>query len=269
MNNEQRVGIQMNSNGEILLTMYDDFSKDSCRRLMDSLIEVEQIVIETNNINKQLSEQAKQPLPIVRIKISSYGGSMYDAIAVINQIQLLQDSGVVFIGEANSYVASAGFMLLMTCDIRTSTGNQLFLLYHQPLVGFLHENIDRVMTDVLRTKQEFQFVKDMIIEKTRITKEELEKYDKEDLIMNLEEARDWGVINDLDVMKEYEEQQKKEQKESDHSQGLTDDEIEQLQEIFAELTLNEDIDDIEEEHAVVVPKPRQRRKRRIFKRRRK
>ena len=98
--------------------------------------------------------------------------------------------------------------------------------------------------------------------------------------MDLEEARELEVVNDIKIMKDYEEKMKKEQ---EKAQGLTDEEVEQLQELFAELTLNElkedeedevekevEVEEEKEERIIVIPKPRERRrKRKIFQRRRK
>ena len=268
MSNEQK-GIQLNANGEIVLSFYEDFTKETCKKFMEELIMVEQIAIEQVAVNKQLAKEAQQPMPILHIKLNSYGGSMWDCFSLMNQLDLLKEYGITIIMEAMGYICSAGFMLFLKGDVRLVTSDQVFILYHYPLTTYLHENIYRVEEDLRMTMKHFEYIENLIVKETKITKEMLEKYRKEDWIMDVEEARRLEVVNDEKIMREYEEQQKKEKKEENHSQGLTDEEIEQLQEIFAELTLNEDIDDIEEENAVVIPKPRQRRKRRIFKRRRK
>ena len=128
------------------------------------------------------------------------------------------------------------------------------------------------------TMKHFEYIENLIMKETKITKEMLEKYRREDWVIDLDLARELEVVNDVKIMKEYEEKMKKEQEQT-HAQGLTDEEIEQLQEIFSELTLNELKEDGEvekddevekEERIIVVPKPRERRrKRKIFQRRRK
>ena len=273
INNEQK-GLQLNAQGEIVLTFYEDFTKETCKKFMEELIAVEQIVIEQNAVNKQLAKEAQQPIPILHIKLNSYGGSMWDCFSLMNQIDLLKEYGVTVIMEAIGYICSAGFMLFLKGDVRLVTSDQVFILYHYPLTTYLHENIYRVEEDLRMTMKHFEYIENLIMKETKITKEMLEKYRREDWVMDVEEARALEVINDEKIMREYEEQQKKEKKEENHSQGLTDEEIEQLQEIFAELTLNEVKEDEEveiekEERIIVVPKPRERRrKRKIFKRRR-
>lgn len=274
MSNEQK-GLQLNANGEIVLTFYEDFTKETCKKFMEELIAVEQVVIEQNAVNKQLAKEAQQPIPILHIKLNSYGGSMWDCFSLMNQIDLLKEYGVTVIMEAMGYICSAGFMLFLKGDVRVVTSDQVFILYHYPLTTYLHENIYRVEDDLRMTMKHFEYIENLIIKETKITKEMLEKYRREDWVMDLEEARELEVVNDVKIMKEYEQKMKKEQ---EQMQGITDEELEQLQEIFAELTLNEvkeDKEEIEEEvenerYKIVIPKPRERRrKRKIFKRRRK
>lgn len=259
MSNEQK-GIQLNANGEIVLSFYEDFTKETCKKFMEELIMVEQIAIEQIAVNKQLAKESQQPMPILHIKLNSYGGSMWDCFSLMNQLDLLKEYGITVIMEAMGYICSAGFMLFLKGDVRLVTSDQVFILYHYPLATYLHENIYRVEEDLRMTMKHFEYIENLIMKETKITKEMLEKYRKEDWVMDVEEARKLEVINDEKIMREYEEQQKKEKKEENHSQGLSNEEIEQLQEIFAEL--NGDIDDIEDDHATVVPKPRQRRRRR-------
>ena len=277
INNEQK-GLQLNAQGEIVLTFYEDFTKETCKKFMEELIAVEQIVIEQNAVNKQLAKEAQQPIPILHIKLNSYGGSMWDCFSLMNQIDLLKEYGVTVIMEAMGYICSAGFMLFLKGDVRLVTSDQVFILYHYPLTTYLHENIYRVEDDLRMTMKHFEYIENLIMKETKITKEMLEKYRREDWVMDLDLARELEVVNDVKIMKEYEEKMKKEQEQT-HAQGLTDEEIEQLQEIFSELTLNELKEDGEvekddevekEERIIVVPKPRaRRRKRKIFQRRRK
>lgn len=266
MNNEQK-GIQLNANGEIVLSFYEDFTKETCKKFMEELIMVEQIAIEQTAVNKQLAKEAQQPMPILHIKLNSYGGSMWDCFSLMNQLDLLKEYGITIIMEAMGYICSAGFMLFLKGDVRLVTSEQVYILYHYPLVSHLYENVYRVEDDLKMTMKHFEYIENLIVKETKITKEMLEKYRREDWIMDLDLARELEVVNDVKIMKEYEEQTKKEEK---HSQGLSDEEVEQLQEIFAELTLNEDEEEKDEMDKFFegLSNNTRRHKRRLFRKKR-
>ena len=214
MSNEQK-GLQLNANGEIVLTFYEDFTKETCKKFMEELIAVEQVVIEQNAVNKQLAKEAQQPIPILHIKLNSYGGSMWDCFSLMNQIDLLKEYGVTVIMEAMGYICSAGFMLFLKGDVRLVTSDQVFILYHYPLTTYLHENIYRVEDDLRMTMKHFEYIENLIVKETKITKEMLEKYRREDWIMDLELARELEVVNDVKIMKDYEEKMKLERQKND------------------------------------------------------
>ena len=133
--------ITINADNEVVVYLYDDVNENTGKDIVFQLQAMEQIVIEMLTTNEQLAETAKMPIPKLRFRISSCGGSMYDLLAITNMIERLKELGVTVITEANGYVMSAGFLLLLTGNIRTVSGEfHTELLYHTVVYSAIGKN---------------------------------------------------------------------------------------------------------------------------------
>ncbi len=197
----QQNEIVINSDNEFVLHFYEDFNQDSVREATRLLRLFNEGVVELMDVNEKLAKlgEPEQPLPTLRIVISSVGGSMYDLLAITNEIMALKDLDVVVITEANGYAMSCGFLLYMLGDIRTVTSDFCTeLLYHEvQMHGIVHENGNLLKKEIERANDVIlRKYKDIIVKETLVTEEMLEEYREKDWIMDIEEARKLHIVND-------------------------------------------------------------------------
>jgi ATP-dependent protease ClpP protease subunit len=197
----QQNEIVINSDNEFVLYFYEDFDQNSVREATRLLRLFNEGVVELMDVNEKLAKlgEPEQPLPTLRIVISSVGGSMYDLLAITNEIMALKDLDVVVITEANGYAMSCGFLLYMLGDIRTVTSDFCTeLLYHEvQMHGIVHENGNLLKKEIERANDVIlRKYKDIIVKETLVTEEMLEEYREKDWIMDIEEARKLRIVND-------------------------------------------------------------------------
>ena len=121
-----------NIDDEIIINLYDEINTESTYTILEQLKLVEQLTLEVLENNMKLKPEFQEELPVVRIYNYCYGGSMIDTFAIANMILKLKKMGVYFINEANAFVASGGFYIMMCCNLRTVTNEDFFeCLYHQ------------------------------------------------------------------------------------------------------------------------------------------
>lgn len=193
--------IVINSDNEFVLHFYEDFAQDSVREATRLLRLFNEGVVELMDVNEKLAKlgEPEQPLPTLRIVITSLGGSMYDLLAITNEIMALKDLDIVVITEANGYAMSCGFLLFMLGDIRTVTSDFCTeLLYHEvQMHGIVHENGNLLKKDIERANDIIlRKYKDIIVKETLVTEEMLEEYREKDWVMGIEEARKLRIVND-------------------------------------------------------------------------
>lgn len=197
----QQNDIVINADNEFVLYFYEDFDQNSVREATRLLRLFNEGVVELIDVNEKLAKlgEPEQPLPTLRIVISSLGGSMHDLLAITNEIMTLKDLDVVVITEANGYAMSCGFLLFMLGDIRTVTSDFCTeLLYHEVQIhGVVHENGNLLKKDIERANDVIlRKYKDIIVKETLVTEEMLEEYREKDWIMGIEEARELRIVND-------------------------------------------------------------------------
>ena len=197
----QQNEIVINNDNEFVLYFYEDFAQDSVREATRLLRLFNEGVVELMDVNEKLAKlgEPEQPLPTLRIVISSVGGSMYDLLAITNEIMALKDLDVVVITEANGYAMSCGFLLYMLGDIRTVTSDFCTeSLYHEvQMHGIVHENGNLLKKEIERANDVIlRKYKDIIVKETLVTEEMLEEYREKDWIMDIEEARKLRIVND-------------------------------------------------------------------------
>ena len=195
--------ITINADNEVVVYLYDDVNENTGKDIVFQLQAMEQIVIEMLTTNEQLAETAKMPIPKLRFRISSCGGSMYDLLAITNMIERLKELGVTVITEANGYAMSAGFFLLLLGDLRTVSGEFHTVVYSA--IGkngnMMKREIDRCNKIILKKFQ------NIMLEQTKVTQEMLDEYEEKDWLMDVKEARELEILNDEKLMKEYYEAQ--------------------------------------------------------------
>lgn len=177
----------------------NDYLKDNIIYLTDEIDEDCEIEV-CHKLRKLAERQIKeygQPKEPLRIFISSYGGNVYQALGIISEMIRLQEQGFQIDTYCKAMAFSGAFMILIFGSNRycskygrvmmhqVSTGNYKYCTGQE-----LSEDAEDVM--ILWDK-----LKEMIIEKTKLTKEELILITKEkrDMYMWAEEALQKGVID--------------------------------------------------------------------------
>ena len=201
--------ITINADNEVVVYLYDDVNENTGKDIVFQLQAMEQIVIEMLTTNEQLAETAKMPIPKLRFRISSCGGSMYDLLAITNMIERLKELGVTVITEANGYAMSAGFFLLLLGDLRTVSGEfHTELLYHTVVYSAIGKNGNMMKREIDRcNKIILKKFQNIMLEQTKVTQEMLDEYEEKDWLMDVSEARELEILNDEKLMKEYYETQ--------------------------------------------------------------
>ena len=201
--------ITINADNEVVVYLYDDVNENTGKDIVFQLQAMEQIVIEMLTTNEQLAETAKMPIPKLRFRISSCGGSMYDLLAITNMIERLKELGVTVITEANGYAMSAGFFLLLLGDLRTVSGEfHTELLYHTVVYSAIGKNGNMMKREIDRcNKIILKKFQNIMLEQTKVTQEMLDEYEEKDWLMDVKEARELEILNDEKLMKEYYEAQ--------------------------------------------------------------
>lgn len=137
---------------------------------------------------------AKEDIEIV---ISSYGGYIYDGLALISKIESLKDMGYKVITTINSVAMSMGFMIGIVGSVRRALRHSR-LMCHQPNSeswGTLQDQEESIE----ETQKLWTRIKELITKYTDITDEELEeiKSKKYDWYLWSEEAKELNVIDEI------------------------------------------------------------------------
>jgi ATP-dependent Clp protease protease subunit len=147
----------------------------------------------SNTIDKYQSESVYDREPI-ELYISSFGGSGYDVISVIDQIENLKAPVHTYLyGKA----MSAGFLLFMVGCERFISRNSTLML-HQ-LSGGIMGTIQDMKEQLEEYERMQQKVEDLILLHTYIDEELLEaiRESKYNLYLDAEEAIEYGVADHI------------------------------------------------------------------------
>lgn len=172
---------------------YDIFS----RLLKDNIIFIGtpiDDVIANLVIAQMLFLEAEDPEKDIQIYINSPGGSITAGMAIYDTMQFVRpDVSTIAIGQAASMAA-----VLLAAG---SPGKRLALpnsriILHQPLGGFQGQasDIHIQAQEILRMKERLITI---LQQHTKQPKEQLEKDCDRDFILNAEQSRDYGLIDEV------------------------------------------------------------------------
>jgi ATP-dependent Clp protease protease subunit len=150
---------------------------------MSSLICAQLLFLEAENPKKQID-----------MYINSPGGVVTSALAIYDTMQYIKcPVATTVMGMA----ASAGSLILTAGEkgLRTSLPNARIMV-HQPSGGFQGKvsDIERHAEDIIKTKRRLN---EIYVKHTGQTYEEVEKTLDRDHFMSAEEAKAWGLIDNI------------------------------------------------------------------------
>lgn len=146
------------------------------------------------DIDNKSDDNIKQPIEII---VDSYGGVIYEGLALISLIEQLKDEGYKIITKVQSKAMSMGFMILI-CGSERQSSRHARIMCHQPNSVSWGE-LEKQQRDIKETEELWKRMKELIIKYTDITNEELENIKDRcfDWYMWAEEALNLKVIDKI------------------------------------------------------------------------
>lgn len=150
--------------------------------------------------NKELQKDKADRRPI-KLVISSYGGNVYDAYAIISKMEEIQEKGIEIHTHCNGYAASAGSLILIagTKGHRTSS-RYAWILFHQPqLYSDGHETMQERLSSVRELEVLWRTLTTIIKKHSEIPESEIEDYTEKNIDFSYtpEECIDRKIIDKI------------------------------------------------------------------------
>lgn len=147
-------------------------------------------ILMMNELEKDIPEDKLKPITIY---MNSYGGSA-DACTFL--IEVIENSRIPIHCKVLSMAASAGLYITIACHKRMANKNSIFLL-HKGSIRF-GGNMGEAEDIMDFYKQEIgDIFDDLIIRRTKITKEELKKIRRKETYCLGEQALEYGFIDEI------------------------------------------------------------------------
>lgn len=133
-------------------------------------------------------------MPHIQVLLSTYGGSVYDGLALYDAIKASKTKVDVIIGGKSM---SMGTIIMLGSETRKAYRNTTFMI-HEMSTGFLGK-IKDMEDDLDESKRLQKVLWDIITSETKITKKQLnELYEKKkDWFITAEEALELGLITEI------------------------------------------------------------------------
>ena len=170
------------------IRFWADVTEDSCKELIEHIIKLEE---KYDSICNNYSVKTKN-VPIIELYINSSGGTVHDALAVVDHIQA---SKYKFISIVQGHAASAATIISVVCDTRKIYKNGMMLI-HEMSAGtrgrmtFMNDDIEsyKKLTDILV---------DIYKKNTKITASDIKKMLKREIYCTSNEALMLGLVDEI------------------------------------------------------------------------
>ena len=133
-------------------------------------------------------------MPHIQILLSTYGGSVYDGLALYDAIKASKTKVDVIIGGKSM---SMGTIIMLGSETRKAYRNTTFMI-HEMTSGYLGKLAD-LENDLGESKRLQKILWDIITSETKITQKQLDDiYEKKkDWYLSAEEALELGLITEI------------------------------------------------------------------------
>ena len=173
---------------EYIIDLQGELTFELATQVLRELDEVE--IYNTQQLDTFIEPQLYD---VIRINLFSNGGILSGCMAIYDRLIELKEQGMKIITVAHGMIYSAAFILFLTGDIRKA-GLGTSFMWHSMLLDLPQDNLSN-QEDVLAHERKMQNkLDDIVVENTKITKEELDKNKKCNVWMTYEEAKDKGII---------------------------------------------------------------------------
>ena len=149
-------------------------------------------------IDRMAGKSPRECEPITLV-INSYGGEVHATLDMISYIRRLQRQQFVINTECESIAMSGGFFIFITGNHRSCQEFAEFMCHDQRMVVYDLVTMGSLRDMFAEWSKQWKVLKDIIIEYTDITDEEIEKYvsRKEDWYITAKEAESLKIVDQI------------------------------------------------------------------------
>lgn len=181
-----------------LLHQMDEEKTDQTDQTLSSIFTY---IESENQIIQSIMDAVRMSNPI-HLYISTSGGDVVEAFRIINAIERLNTPVFAY---ADGMVASAGVWILISAAKRFSFAHCSWML-HNVLVE-VSGDYNNVLAKVKHTDKLQEYLYDMLLTRTKLTKEKIDHIFKYDYFFDPKEALELGIIDEI-LGKEIKKEQK-------------------------------------------------------------
>ena len=182
-------------NGNISEETLIDFKKD----IHDKLDEIEEIISEMSRTIVSLGsgiESIKANLPEFNIHVTTYGGDVYAGLGICDLIKELSRTYKVNM-ICSGYIMSMGIPIILSGTEVYAYENSTFMIHE--ITACCWDKFSKIKEDVKEFERLNKILKSIILEKTKITKAEIDDWfiKKMDVFMSAKEALKYGIVTKI------------------------------------------------------------------------
>lgn len=182
--------------GSKIININKDFDEYLLNSFIKEFKSIEEDVFKIIKDNDKSIE--KKELPTIEIRISSYGGDVNVANAIITYIEYLKSLGCKIRTKVFGYAYSCGALIFMHGDERIFADKCFSLLiWHDMQLSQGFKDIDRHIQNAEEYKKTWQIHVDYLLKTTNITKELLkENSNNKEWFIRYEEAKELNIVTE-------------------------------------------------------------------------
>lgn len=165
------------------------FNGDIESENVDEFIQVFSFV--ANQLRKMIVDYPSYE-PYLNIMFTTQGGSVYDAFRMYDSIN---NFSIPITMYASGLVASSGIIVLLAGHKRYAYKHAQFL-YHQ-ISGSVKGTQQQIKGHYHHSKTVSGHIQELIVNNTKLTYDELKEMEKEEHWFDSEEAKEYGIVEDI------------------------------------------------------------------------
>lgn len=132
----------------------------------------------------------------VILNFNSEGGLLVGFSQIEREINKLKSQGVKIIGEVDGISYSCSFLIMLLCDEIIASKFSSFM-YHRGLCALSYDKVDNHMDFLSHQQKILDRMDKFIIDRTKITKDQLDKFKVKEWYIDYDEALELGIITEL------------------------------------------------------------------------
>lgn len=148
--------------------------------------------------NQELKKKPSDRKPI-KIKISSYGGVVWDTFAMISCMEYWQEQGIIIETICYGYACSGASKILMagTKGHRQITRYARILIHQSNSYKCGHSTLQEDIMEVKNSKEDFELIKKLFRKHTKLSDKELDDLTEKnvDVLFFPNEAKEKGIVD--------------------------------------------------------------------------